>query len=143
MGPPSRPGAARVLVVEDDASLRRLLEMRLGLDGYATRTAADGRDALPIIEEWEPQVVITDVMMPHLSGLALCRAIRDHPRLSDTPIIMLTAGCLDAEVQAVLDLGGITFMNKPYDAPRLNEALHAALRDSPVTSSSEPPERIR
>lgn len=135
MGPLADKDAARILIAEDDASLRRLLEMRLTLDGYATRAAADGADALAMLDEWTPDVVVADVMMPRLSGLSLCRAIRDEPRLAAIPVILLTARNFDDEIEAVVKLGGVTFMSKPFDAEALNSALRAALADHAVTSA--------
>jgi DNA-binding response OmpR family regulator len=123
-------GAARVLIVEDDASLRRLLEMRLSVDGYETRIAADGVAALAQLRTWIPDVVVTDVMMPRLSGLSLCRAMRADARTAATPIILLTARCFDEDIQAAVELGGVTFMNKPFDAHALDSALREALRDA-------------
>jgi DNA-binding response OmpR family regulator len=143
MGPLSKTDAARILVVEDDASLRRLLEMRLTIDGYTARTAEDGIEALAVLEEWTPDLVVADVMMPRLSGLSLCRAIRDSQRLAAIPVILLTARNFDDEIEAVVRLGGITFMSKPFDAEALNSALRAALGDRAVTSARRAPERIR
>jgi DNA-binding response OmpR family regulator len=130
---PSTPGAPGVLIVEDDTSLLRLLELRLSVDGYTTRTAVDGVDALRVLAGWLPDVILTDVMMPRLSGLSLCRAVRRDPRMSSVPIILLTARCFDNDMQEVVDLGGVTFMNKPFDAESLNEALLAALRTRPAS----------
>jgi DNA-binding response OmpR family regulator len=135
MGPLSNTGAARILIVEDDASLRRLLEMRLTLDGYTARTAEDGLEALAVLEEWTPDLVVADVMMPRLSGLSLCRAIREVQRLAAIPVILLTARNFDDEIEAVIKLGGITFMSKPFDAEALNTALRAALVDRAVTAA--------
>lgn len=143
MASPSSPSPTSVLVVEDDASLRRLLEMRLTLDGYAVRTACDGREALDTLAGWRPDVIITDVMMPRLSGLRLCHAVRADERLAALPIILLTARCFDDDIQEVLDLGGVVFMNKPFDAERLGAALTEALGDCAVTRSKERSERIR
>ena len=130
---PSTPGAPRVLIVEDDTSLLRLLELRLSVDGYTTRTAVDGVDALRVLAGWLPDVIVTDVMMPRLSGLSLCRAVRRDPRTAVVPIILLTARCFDNDMQEVVDLGGVTFMTKPFDAESLNEALIAALRNRPAS----------
>lgn len=132
---PSAAGAPRVLIVEDDTSLLRLLELRLTVDGYATRTAVDGVDGLQTLAGWLPDVIVTDVMMPRLSGLSLCRAVRRDPRTAAVPIILLTARCFDNDMQEVVDLGGVTFMNKPFDAQALNDALVAALRSLPASSS--------
>ncbi len=124
---PSVTGAPRVLIVEDDTSLLRLLELRLAVDGYTTRTAVDGVAALEVLAGWLPDVIVTDVMMPRLSGLSLCRAVRADERTATVPIILLTARNFDNDMQEVVDLGGVTFMNKPFDAESLNAALVAAV----------------
>jgi two-component system phosphate regulon response regulator PhoB len=130
---PSTPDAPGILIVEDDTSLLRLLELRFSVDGYTTRTAVDGVDALRVLAGWLPDVIVTDVMMPRLSGLSLARAVRRDPRTSSVPIILLTARCFDNDMQEVVDLGGVTFMNKPFDAESLNEAVLAALRTRPAS----------
>jgi CheY-like chemotaxis protein len=137
---PRAAGGPRVLIVEDDVSLLRLLELRLSVDGYTTRTAADGVAALQLLATWLPDVVVTDVMMPRLSGLSLCRAVRRDPRTASIPVILLTARCFDSDMQEVVDLGGVTFMNKPFDAESLNAALVAALagRPAPATGVDAP-----
>lgn len=133
---PSSPEPPRVLIVEDDTSLRRLLEMRLSVDGYVTRSAGDGVEALEVLASWVPDVTVTDVMMPRLSGLSLCRALRRDPRTATMPVILLTARCFDSDMQKVIDLGGITFMNKPFDAGSLNAALVAALASRAAAGSA-------
>jgi DNA-binding response OmpR family regulator len=143
MDPPSSGDATRILVVEDDPSLRRLLEMRLTLDGYITRTAGDGLAALSALEEWSADLVVTDVMMPRFSGLSLCRAMRDDPRLAAVPIVVLTARCFDDDIAAVVALGGVTFMTKPYNAQALHAALREALGDAHVTTTQTAAEPIR
>ena len=129
---PLAAGGPRVLIVEDDSSLLRLLELRLAVDGYTTRTASDGVAALQVLAGWLPDVVLTDVMMPRLSGLSLCRAVRRDQRTAKVPIILLTARCFDSDMQAVVDLGGVAFVNKPFDAQTLNAALEAALAEQPA-----------
>jgi two-component system, OmpR family, phosphate regulon response regulator PhoB len=123
--------APRILIVEDDTSLRRLLEIRLSVDGYETRTAGDGVEALRVLAAWIPDVLLTDVMMPRLSGLSLCRAVRRNKRTAAIPIILLTARSFDSDMQKVIDLGGVNFMTKPFDADALNTALHVALDTGP------------
>jgi CheY-like chemotaxis protein len=121
----------RILIVEDDTSLRRLLELRLSIDGYETRSAGDGAVALQVLSTWIPDVLLTDVMMPRLSGLSLSRAVRRDERTAAIPIILLTARCFDNDIQEVIDLGGVTFMTKPFAAEALNHALHEALAARP------------
>ena len=123
----------RVLIAEDDDSLRRLLELRLASEGYEVRCAEDGMEALEIvIKGWTPDVVVCDVMMPRLSGLSVCRELRDHAKTSRVPIILLTARCFDEDIQDVMRLGSITYMSKPFDFMRLIELLNSALNPETV-----------
>jgi DNA-binding response OmpR family regulator len=115
----------RVLVAEDDDSLRRLLELRLANDGWDVRSAEDGVALLCIIEDWVPDVVVCDVMMPHLSGLSVCRELRMRPEFAQLPIVLLTARCFDEDMQDVIGLGNITYMGKPFDFLQLDQLLRA------------------
>jgi DNA-binding response OmpR family regulator len=121
------------LIAEDDDSLRRLLELRLTSDGYETRCAEDGMVALEIvIKGWTPDIVVCDVMMPRLSGLSVCRELRDHAKTTRVPIILLTARCFDEDIQDVMRLGGITYMSKPFDFMRLTELMVSLLHPDSV-----------
>ena len=119
----------RVLVAEDDDSLRRLLELRLSADGWDVRVAEDGIAVLCVIEDWSPDVVVCDVMMPHLSGLSVCRELRMRPEFAKLPILLLTARCFDEDIQEVMELGNITYMGKPFDFKQLDEMLRTMRRD--------------
>lgn len=78
----------KILVVDDEASIRRILETRLSMIGYDVVTAGDGEEALEIFRKAEPDLVVLDVMMPKLDGYGVCQELRKE---SDVPIIMLTA----------------------------------------------------
>jgi OmpR family response regulator RpaB len=78
----------RILVVDDEASIRRILETRLSMIGYEVVTAADGEEAIEIFHQTDPDLVVLDVMMPKLDGYGVCQELRKE---SDIPIIMLTA----------------------------------------------------
>ncbi|HEY4868952.1 MAG TPA: response regulator [Candidatus Dormibacteraeota bacterium] len=118
---------ARVLVAEDDDSLRRLLELRFMSYGYEVRSAADGVAALESIEGWTPDVGVLDVMMPRLSGLSVCREMRERPETAAVPIILLTARYFDEDIQQVMELGGVEYMSKPFDFARLEESIQLLL----------------
>src|SRR5215471_15711713 len=108
----------RVLIAEDDDSLRRLLELRLEADGFEPKTAGDGVQALALMQQWTPDVVVCDVMMPHLSGLSVVREMRGRELTAGVPIILLTARCFDEDIQDVMKLGGVAYMGKPFDFRR-------------------------
>ena len=132
----SHSGAVRprVLIAEDDDSLRRLLELRLEADGFELRSAEDGARALEQMEQWIPDVVVCDVMMPRLSGLSVVREMRDRQDTATVPVVLLTARCFDEDIQRVMELGGVTYMAKPFDFARLGETLNTLLQASEATS---------
>lgn len=113
----------RVLVAEDDDSLRRLLELRLDDHGFDVRSAADGVLALEVVEDWTPDVAVLDVMMPRLSGLSVCRELRARESTSTVPVLLLTARYFDDDIQDVMSLGGVEYMGKPFDFSQLEETL--------------------
>ena len=117
----------RVLVAEDDDSLRRLLELRLMSYSYEVRSAADGVAALESVDGGTPDVAVLDVMMPRLSGLSVCREMRERPETAAVPIILLTARYFDEDIQQVMDLGGVEYMSKPFDFARLEESIQLLL----------------
>jgi DNA-binding response OmpR family regulator len=117
---PHRP---KVLVVEDDAALRKVLELRLVLEGFDVALAEDGQAGLEALPVVQPDVVITDLMMPRVDGGGFCAGARTTPGFEGVPIILLTAHQRDAYVDDVLELGGIVFMAKPFDAPALADTL--------------------
>lgn len=118
-----------VLVIEDDAALRRLMELRLRLDGFNVVSAEDGRRAMDGVDEARPDVVVTDLMMPVLDGFAFCREVRGRDdSLRDIPIVVLTAHQRDSAIDRLLELGGIVYMSKPFDPPLLAGTLRDMVR---------------
>ncbi len=113
----------RVLVVEDDAALRKVLELRLGLEGFDVVTAKDGQAGIEALDDVHPDAVVCDLMMPRVDGFGFCRVARHREDTRDLPIVVLTARQKDSEIEQLLELGDITFMNKPFDAPALTATL--------------------
>ncbi len=116
---------ARVLVVDDEASIRDLLEYGLGQAGFAVQSAVDGREAIEAIRAWSPEVIILDVMLPEIDGFTLLPALR---RLTDVPIVMLSAKTETAEKVAGLSRGADDYIGKPFELEELIARLHSALR---------------
>ena len=133
------PGPARILVAEDDPALRRLVDMLLSSQGYDVLTVNDGADALAAVDNWPPDALVVDVMMPRISGLTVCRELRADRRFCAVPIILLTARVFDDDIQAVIDLGGIEFMNKPFNPRQLIAVLERLVPcPSPAPRASSP-----
>ncbi len=116
---------ARVLVVDDEAGIRDLLDYGLGQAGFSVRAVADGREALEAVRTWTPEVIILDVMLPETDGFTLLPALR---RLTDAPIVMLSAKTETAEKVAGLSRGADDYVGKPFELEELIARLHSALR---------------
>jgi two-component system response regulator GlrR len=130
VNPPPAPAAAHVLLVDDDADLLRLLSMRLAAAGHRVTTADSAEQALSLLSQERPQLVISDVQLPGADGLALFDRIRErHPAL---PVILLTAhGSIPDAVEATAR-GVFTYLTKPFDGKALLETVSQALALSPA-----------
>ncbi len=115
----------RVLVVDDEASIRRILETRLKMVGYEVITAADGEEALEAFSKHNPDLIILDVMMPKMDGYGVTREVR---RTSDVPIIILTALGDVSERITGLELGADDYVIKPFSPKELEARVKAVLR---------------
>jgi DNA-binding response OmpR family regulator len=121
----STPPGARVLVVDDEVAIRDLLEYGLAQAGFEVRSARDGRAALEVVRSWTPEVIILDVMLPEVDGFTLLPALR---RLTDVPIVMLSAKTATAEKVTGLARGADDYLAKPFELEELVARLHSALR---------------
>jgi two-component system response regulator MprA len=119
-------GTERVLVVDDDHSLRRMLERSLLAEGFAVQAVADGGAALAAIERSAPDLVVLDVGLPGMDGLAVCRRLRDKG--FGLPVLMLTARDAVADRVAGLDVGADDYLVKPFATEELVARLRALMR---------------
>ena len=117
--------AISVLIVEDDANIRELLQLYLEKDGYAVTLAADGGQGLEKFRAIKPDLVLLDVMMPVMDGWAVCKAIRAE---GDTPVIMLTAKGETDDKVAGLKAGADDYVTKPFEMKELLARIEAVLR---------------
>ena len=122
---PTVPDPVRVLVVDDEPAIVEFLALGLRREGYAVRTAADGRAALPQVDACDPDLVVLDVMMPRLDGLALTRQLAGHPRRG---LLILSARDETGDRIAGLELGADDYLVKPFDFEELLARLRAILR---------------
>lgn len=132
--------ASRVLVVDDDPVIVRLLEVNLRLEGYEVETASRGDEALERAVETSPDLIILDVMMPGLDGWATARRLREQPAFADTPVVFLSARAQDDDRGKGLALGSVSYVTKPFDPVRLMELVAELLRgeDSPESDGGRP-----
>jgi signal transduction histidine kinase len=119
---------ARVLVVDDDANLLRLVHDNLALEGMDVRAARDVPAARAVLAEWTPDLIILDVMMPGESGLDLCRDLGAQPATRDVPVLFLSARTATEDKVAGLTLGAVDYLAKPFDPAELLARCQVALR---------------
>jgi two-component system response regulator MprA len=127
------PVSSKILIAEDDAQVRRSIERALGLDGYEVVTASDGARALDAVATEQPDAMILDIMMPHVDGITVCRAMR--ARGDQTPVLMLTARHELSDRVTGLDAGADDYLVKPYALDELLARLRALLRRSSSAAS--------
>ena len=121
----SAPAKETILVVDDEASIRRILETRLSMIGYTVVTACDGQEALEAFRNSPPDLVVLDVMMPKLDGYGVCQELRKE---SDVPIVMLTALGDVADRITGLELGADDYVVKPFSPKELEARIRCVLR---------------
>jgi two-component system, OmpR family, KDP operon response regulator KdpE len=127
--------AERVLVVDDEAQITRVLRASLSAQGYDVRAANDPEEALHVFEEWAPDMVITDLAMPVMTGIELCRAIR---RKSKTPILVLSVRDQERSKIEALDAGADDYVTKPFNIQELLARVRAHLRRAPERVTDAP-----
>jgi two-component system, OmpR family, KDP operon response regulator KdpE len=131
--------AGRILVVDDEPQIRRIMRTTLTGAGYEVDDAKTGEEALEKLRDYHPDLVLLDMNMPGMGGLAACREIRAGTGVG---IIMLTVRNTEADKVEALDAGADDFVNKPFSTPELLARIRAALRRVPASAQSAPA-RIR
>jgi two-component system, OmpR family, KDP operon response regulator KdpE len=127
--------AERVLVVDDEAQITRVLRAALSAQGYDVRAANDPEEALLLFEEWSPDLIVTDLMMPGMSGVELCRRVRSK---AATPIIVLSVRDQERSKVEALDAGADDYVTKPFSIQELLARVRAHLRRAPERAVDAP-----
>ncbi|HEX3322905.1 MAG TPA: response regulator transcription factor [Terriglobales bacterium] len=123
-----------ILVVDDEPQITRVLKTTLSSQGYGVRTAADGEEALYEMKTWSPDLLITDLRMPGVDGLELCRRVRVDSRM---PIIILSVKGEEAIKVEALDAGADDYITKPFSVNELLARVRAAFRRSAVPDQEQ------
>ena len=123
---------AYILVAEDDPAIRANLVRLLRLEGFRVEAAADGQEALTRLQAERPDLVLSDMMMPGIDGLALLAALRADPRTADLPVVLLTARADGSDVQDGLAAGANAYIAKPYLREALLQCIRALLLQAKV-----------
>jgi two-component system, OmpR family, KDP operon response regulator KdpE len=123
-----------ILVVDDEAQITRVLKTSLLSQGYGIRTAGDGEEALQVLQDWSPDLIITDLRMPNMNGLELCREVRKRSRV---PIIVLSVNGEETIKVQALDAGADDYVTKPFSMNELTARIRAALRRAAAPEEPE------
>jgi two-component system, OmpR family, KDP operon response regulator KdpE len=129
---------SRILVVDDETQITRVLKTTLQSQGYEVRTAADGENALDLAVDWIPDLIVTDLSMPRMSGIELTRAVRER---SQVPIIVLSVREEEKSKIEALDAGADDYVIKPFSVNELLARVRANLRRVAATKE-EPAEPV-
>lgn len=114
----------KLLIVDDEGNIRKLLLVTLGYGRYKLYFAANGAEALAFTEEHEPEVIVLDVRLPgDIDGLEVCRRIKEHPKLKNTYIVLLTGLAKDADREAGMAAHADVYMTKPFSPEKLIELI--------------------
>lgn len=124
----------RILVVDDEAQIARVLRRSLAARGYEVQTAGDGEEALATFQSWPADLVITDLSMPNMTGLELCRRLRATSRV---PIIVLSVKGEERTKVAALDAGADDYITKPFGMDELLARVRATLRRAPTLAEQQ------
>ncbi len=116
-----------MLVVDDDPVILKLLQVNFEMEGFAVSTAADGVEGLRSARETLPDVVISDVMMPHMNGIELVAALGADEGTGAIPVILLSARAQESDVADGLDAGADAYVTKPFDPLQLVDQVHLLL----------------
>jgi DNA-binding response OmpR family regulator len=119
--------AATVLVVEDDPVILRLLEVNFELEGFSVLLAHDGAEGIEVARTHQPDVIVSDIMMPHTSGLELVSTLKADADTKGIPIILLSAKAQTSDLKTGMDAGADDYVTKPFEPLDLVERVNALL----------------
>ena len=128
----------RILVAEDNAVNRELLRELLEARGYTVFEACDGQEALNMIEQAQPELLLMDIGMPVLDGFAVIRKIRENPRLAPLPVVAVTAYAMRGDQEKILNSGFDGYLSKPLNPSSLSEELDRLLTKSAQSANQDP-----
>lgn len=120
-----------ILVVDDEEYIQRILSFALTAEGFEVETASDGEEALEMIRECRPDVVVLDLMLPVVDGLGVLRSIRENRETNQIPVVVLSAKGRDMDRQAALQGGANDYVTKPFNPARLIEKVQELLASTP------------
>lgn len=119
----------KILIMEDDEMTAELIEFLLKRQGHDVKVAADGAQGEQLIGEWQPELVILDVLMPFVDGFTVLKNIRSNTNTQDLPVLMLTAKTGEKDIVQALDMGANDYLVKPFQPAELLARINRLSRD--------------
>jgi two-component system alkaline phosphatase synthesis response regulator PhoP len=132
----------KIIVIEDEADIREVIEYNLSREGYGVYTASDGESGLALAKSKAPDIVLLDLMLPGLDGIEVCRQLKTDPVTRSIPIIMVTAKGEESDVVLGLGIGADDYMIKPFSPKELSARVKAVLRRGPLKETRSNRDRI-
>lgn len=132
-------GGQKILVVEDEPDIAKLVSYHLAQEHFKVLTAEDGEQALKVIQREKPHLVVLDLMLPGLSGTEVCKILRDRPETAQLPILMLTAKAGEADRIVGLELGADDYLAKPFSPREMVARVRAILRRADQAAPHDAP----
>ncbi|NLB18289.1 MAG: response regulator transcription factor [Syntrophomonadaceae bacterium] len=129
--------SAKVLVVDDEANIVELIKFNLEKNGFTVIAAYDGLDAINLVEQTDPDLVILDIMIPAMDGLEVCRLMKQSVRHRNLPIIMLTAKGEEIDTVLGLEMGADDYIKKPFSPRELVARVKARLRSEQILNTED------
>jgi two-component system alkaline phosphatase synthesis response regulator PhoP len=129
----------KILVVEDEPDISKLVSYNLTQERFRVLTAEDGEQALKVIQREKPNLVVLDLMLPGLSGMEVCKILRDRPETAKLPILMLTAKAGETDRVVGLEMGADDYLAKPFSPREMVARVRAILRRANNAAHAEPP----
>lgn len=121
--------AGKILIVEDENCLLKLECILLSSKGYDVKGVTGGEEALEIIRDYDPDLVLLDVIMPGMDGFEVCRRIKSDQKTRHIPVVMLTAKKKPQDIQKGLDVGAVSYITKPFKSSTVIETIQKCLQN--------------
>ena len=118
---------AKILIAEDERDIRDLVAFTLRFAGHEVSAAANGEEAVELATKVNPDLILMDVRMPHMTGYEDCKVMKDNPELKDIPVVFLTARGQETEIQQGLEAGAEEYLLKPFAPDQLTTRVKAIL----------------
>jgi DNA-binding response OmpR family regulator len=119
----------KILIMEDDEMTAELIEFLLKRQGHDIKVAPDGAQGEQLIQEWQPEIVVLDVLMPFVDGFTVLKNMRSEPRTEHIPVLMLTAKSAERDIVQALDIGANDYLVKPFQPAELLARINRLSRE--------------